>query len=138
MPEGERIAGSLGSFDDVGFLSGRTHRSLPRSAPGCALVGDAAAAVHPHNGQGANLALEDALTLGELLARHGPASAEALAAYAKLRDAKARLQVPYSIFIGRIFDGPTTGWRALRSFGYLAARIPPVRRQTTRRQAGIA
>src|SRR5688500_11866138 len=81
--------------------SGASHRSLPRTAPGVALIGDAAAAVHPHNGQGANQALEDALTLGMLLARHGPVSDAALTTYAKERDARSRLQVPYSIFIGR-------------------------------------
>ncbi|HEX8085740.1 MAG TPA: NAD(P)/FAD-dependent oxidoreductase [Solirubrobacteraceae bacterium] len=134
---GAAIAESLDSFEDVGFLSGRTHRSLPRVGPGIALIGDAAQAVHPHNGQGANLALEDALCLGDLLTKHGPSSETVLREFAKRRDAKARRQVPYSILIGRIFDGPNPAWRALRTFGYQLAKIPTVRHQTTRRQAGL-
>lgn len=138
VPGAERIVAELNSFDDVGFLSGRTHRAVPRIRPGVALVGDAAAAVHPHNGQGANLALEDAWVLGDALTRRGPREAAALDEYARLRDAKLRRQVPWSIFIGRTFDGPSTGWRTVRRLGYPLSRIPPVRRSTTRRQAGLA
>lgn len=137
VPEGEEIGATLRSFGDVGFLSGRTHRAVPRVRPGVALVGDAAAAVHPHNGQGANLALEDALALATRLVEHGPDSPAALTAYARERDAKSRLQVPWSIFIGRMFDGPNAGWRALRRCGYPVAQIPFVQREATRRQAGI-
>ncbi|HEV2811787.1 MAG TPA: NAD(P)/FAD-dependent oxidoreductase [Solirubrobacteraceae bacterium] len=135
IPAGDRIAACVRSFEDVGFLSGRTHRAAPRSAPGVALLGDAAAAVHPHNGQGANLALEDALALGTVLTEHGPGAD--LRAYARARDAKSRRYVPWSIFIGRTFDGPHAGWRAMRRFGYLASRIGPIRRSTTARQAGL-
>ncbi len=138
LPEAERIASHVRSFDDVGVLSGRTHRAVPRVAPGVALVGDAAAAVHPHNGQGANLALEDAVCLADAFARHGVGSERALSSYARERDAKLRLAVPWSIFIGRTFDGPNPGWKAMRRVGYAMARIPPIRRQTTRRQAGLA
>ncbi len=137
VPEAAEIGAGLRSFADVGLLSGRTHVAAPRAAPGVALVGDAAAAVHPHNGQGANLALEDARALGEALAAHGPRADEAIARYAKARDRNARRQVPWSIFIGRTFDGPHAGWRAVRRNGYVMSRIPFVRRQTTRRQAGL-
>lgn len=132
IPEGERIGGSLRSFDDVGFLSGRTHRAAPRAADGIALLGDAAAAVHPHNGQGANLALEDAAALADVLLGDGD-----LARYARARDARSLRQVPWSIFIGRTFDGPHPGWRAMRRWGYVASRFPPIRRMTTRQQAGL-
>lgn len=138
VPDAERIVADLGSFDDLGFLSGRTHRAAPRIWPGVALVGDAAAAVHPHNGQGANLALEDASVLGCAFRQHGPREHAALEAYARVRDAKLRRQVPWSIFIGRTFDGPHAGWRAVRRMGYVASRLPPVRRATTRAQAGLS
>lgn len=135
VPDGARIVSGLGSFDDVGFLSGRTHRVISRSRPGIALVGDAAAAVHPHSGQGANLALEDGLALGSLLARDGPHAR--LTDYARVRDAKLRRYVPWSIFIGRTFDGPGPGWRAVRRIGYLVSRVGPGRRAATRQQAGL-
>jgi 2-polyprenyl-6-methoxyphenol hydroxylase-like FAD-dependent oxidoreductase len=138
VPGAQRIVAELSSFDDLGFLSGRTHLAVPRIRPGVALIGDAAAAVHPHNGQGANLALEDAWVLGGLLAQHGPRKATALDTYARVRDAKLRRQVPWSIFIGRTFDGPHAGWRTVRRIGYVVSRVPPVRRATTRRQAGLA
>ncbi|MDQ3740210.1 MAG: hypothetical protein M3389_04620, partial [Actinomycetota bacterium] len=73
----------------------------------------------------------------EILAARLP-STVSLRAYARARDAKARLQVPYSIFIGRTFDGPNLFWKTIRRSGYVATRIPFVRRQTTRRQAGLA
>jgi 2-polyprenyl-6-methoxyphenol hydroxylase-like FAD-dependent oxidoreductase len=138
VPDGLRIVSGLRSFDDVGFLSGRTHRSVPRVQSGVALVGDAAAAVHPHNGQGANLALEDALALGSAFAEHGPGADVALDSYARVRDAKLRRQVPWSIFIARTLDGPNPGWRAVRRFTYLTGRIGPARREAMRRQAGLA
>ncbi len=139
VPGGERIVAGLTSFEDdaVGVLSGRTHLATPRTAPGAALLGDAAAAVHPHNGQGANLALEDALVLGDALAEHGPAGRGALAEYERTRQAKLRRQVPWSIMFGRTLDGGTPGWRAMRRMGYVVARVPPARRATTRQQAGI-
>lgn len=137
VPDGEGVVAGLGSFEDVGFLSGRTHRAVPRTQPGVALVGDAAAAVHPHNGQGANLALEDALALADALLREGPGTPVALARFATARDAKLRRSVPWSLFIGRTLDGPHAGWRAIRRGGYLVSRVPAVRRATTRQQAGL-
>ncbi len=138
VPEAMEIAAHLSSFDDVSFLSGRTHHTVPRALPGIALVGDAAAAVHPHSGQGANLALEDAVALGTAFAEHGPRSTAALDGYARGRDAKLRRYVPWSILIGRTFDGPTPGWRAFRRASYLTTRLGPVRRDGIRRQAGLA
>jgi len=137
VPEAARIVAYLGSFDDLSFLPGRTHRAVPRVLPGAALVGDAAAAVHPHSGQGANLALEDALALGAALAAHGPRQTAALDAYARARDAKLRRYVPWSIVIGRTMDGPNPGWRTMRRLGYLATHVGPARRAAVRQQAGL-
>lgn len=137
VPDGARIVAELGSFDDFSFLSGRTHRAVPRVGPGVALVGDAAAAVHPHSGQGANLALEDGLALGAALVELGVGTSVALAHYARTRDRKLRRYVPWSIFIGRTFDGPNRGWRAVRRLGYVASRVAPARRASTRQQAGL-
>ena len=139
VPQGAEITAGLTSFEQVGFLSGRTHRCVPRVRPGVALLGDAAAAVHPHNGQGANLALEDAYALGTTLGEHGPADDRALAAYARQRDAKARRYVPWSLLIGRVLDGPSLGWRAARRISYFTTNhLPAARRDGVRRQAGLA
>ena len=137
VPEGAELVADLESFDDVAFLSGRTHQARPRVRSGVALVGDAAAAVHPHHGQGANLALEDARALGHALADDA-SSASLLDQYARVRDARARRAVPWSLFIGCTLDAPHAGWRAVRTASYLASHIPAVSRDTTRRQAGLA
>jgi 2-polyprenyl-6-methoxyphenol hydroxylase-like FAD-dependent oxidoreductase len=74
--------------------------------------------------------LEDALTLGSALAERGPSTTDALERYAAVRDARLRNAVPWSIFIGRTFDGPHAGWLACRRFGYVASRVPAMRRGT--------
>lgn len=137
VPGGDRIGAAIASFDEVGFLSGRTHVAIPRSRPGCVLIGDAAAAVHPHNGQGANRALEDAWQLGRLLAAHGPGAHAEIARWARSRTRQAFRQVAWSIWIGRTFDAPTPWWRLVRGVSYRMARIPAVNGMTTRRQAGL-
>ena len=55
------------------------------------LLGDAAHAMLPHHGQGANTTIEDAITLAELLAGAAPGDLEAvLARYQELRRARTR------------------------------------------------
>jgi hypothetical protein len=77
--------------------------------------------------------------LGSALAENGPSTTSVLEGYASIRDAKLPRYVPWSIFfIGRTFDGSHAGWRTMRRFGYLASRVPAIRRATTRRQAGLA
>ncbi|MDU7524808.1 MAG: FAD-dependent monooxygenase, partial [Roseomonas mucosa] len=65
-------------------------RPLPRWSRGQAvLLGDAAHAMLPHHGQGANTTIEDALTLAELLGR-GEAMETVLPRYEALRRARTR------------------------------------------------
>ncbi|MFO7290430.1 MAG: FAD-dependent monooxygenase [Bacillota bacterium] len=63
------------------------------------LIGDAAHATSPHAGQGASLALEDAIVLARCL-RDLPDPAEALAAFERLRRPRAEKVVRYSRSIG--------------------------------------
>jgi FAD-dependent urate hydroxylase len=58
------------------------------------LVGDAAHAVSPSSGQGASMAVEDAVTLGRCL-RAGPDIATALAGYERLRRGRVEKVVAY-------------------------------------------
>jgi 2-polyprenyl-6-methoxyphenol hydroxylase-like FAD-dependent oxidoreductase len=136
VPGGEAIAAEIGSFEGLAVLEGRTHRVKSRVSGRFALAGDAAAAVHPHTGQGGNLALEDAVALADGL-RGGGSLDDALAAYAQARDAKARRYVPWSRFIGPALDGSNLLWRALRASGYVWARVPPLRRELVRMHAGL-
>ena len=53
------------------------------------LLGDAAHAMLPHHGQGANQTIEDAIALADLLAGHTDRTA-ALAAYERVRRARTR------------------------------------------------
>jgi FAD-dependent urate hydroxylase len=64
------------------------------------LVGDAAHATSPNAGQGASLAMEDALVLAKCL-RDLPDTGRALAAYERLRRQRAEKVVAYSHRIGR-------------------------------------
>jgi len=66
-------------------------QSLPRWHKGrVVLIGDAAHAVSPNSGQGASLALEDAMYLAKLLRDCGPDYAEAFACFE--RDRKPRVE----------------------------------------------
>ncbi|MFS8513560.1 MAG: FAD-dependent monooxygenase [Planifilum fulgidum] len=63
------------------------------------LIGDAAHATSPHAGQGASMALEDAIVLAQCL-RDLPDPSEAFAAYESLRRQRAEKVVRYSRSIG--------------------------------------
>ncbi|MER5391663.1 FAD-dependent monooxygenase, partial [Saccharopolyspora sp. NPDC002686] len=77
------------------------------------LLGDAAHAMLPHHGQGANQTIEDAATLAELLARHDDHTT-ALRRYEQLRRTRTR-QVQRSSWVAsdllHLPDGPQVGRR---------------------------
>jgi 2-polyprenyl-6-methoxyphenol hydroxylase-like FAD-dependent oxidoreductase len=127
------IAAGVGSWDELTVLTARPFRARTRIAPGAALIGDAAGTVHPHVGQGANLALEDAVALGEVLLAGRP-----LAEYARPRERKLRRYIAFSRFSAGSLDAPNAAWRAVRRSGYLWSRVRPVRRDVVRRMAGLA
>jgi 2-polyprenyl-6-methoxyphenol hydroxylase-like FAD-dependent oxidoreductase len=135
VPVADELLDGMTSFDDLSLLAGRTHRAVPSAAPGVVLCGDAAAAVHPHSGQGANLALADGVGLAEALLEDSP---EAVAAHVAARDRRMRLVVPYSRLVGLTLDAANPFWRLVRFESYVAARIRPLRRALLRRTAGLA
>lgn len=76
-----------------------------------ALVGDAAHATSPHAGQGASLAIEDALVIAQCL-RDVPDTARALAAYDGIRRARVEAIVKQGRRTGssKVASGPIAEW----------------------------
>jgi 2-polyprenyl-6-methoxyphenol hydroxylase-like FAD-dependent oxidoreductase len=140
VPYAAELTAELTRWDELTVLAARPGRAARRIADGAALLGDAAAIVHPHSAQGTNLALEDGVALGQLLARLDPSTTlrrTGLAPYQRLRGRKAARYVAWSRWAGATFDGATTPWRAVRSSGWQWQRIPPVRRALLRLGAGL-
>jgi 2-polyprenyl-6-methoxyphenol hydroxylase-like FAD-dependent oxidoreductase len=134
------LTGGLTRWEELTVLAARPGRARRRIADGAALLGDAAAIVHPHSAQGTNLALEDGVALGQLLARLDPSTAlrrTGLAPYERLRGRKAARYVAWSRWAGATFDGATTPWRAVRWSGWQWQRVRPVRRLLLRVGAGL-
>jgi 2-polyprenyl-6-methoxyphenol hydroxylase-like FAD-dependent oxidoreductase len=139
VPYAAELTGGL-TWDELTVLSARPGWASRRIADGAALLGDAAAIVHPHSAQGTNLALEDGVALGQLLARLDPSTAlrrTGLAPYQRSRGRKAARYVAWSRWAGATFDGATTPWRAVRWSGWQWQRVPPVRRALLRFGAGL-
>jgi 2-polyprenyl-6-methoxyphenol hydroxylase-like FAD-dependent oxidoreductase len=139
VPYAAELTAGLTRWDELTVLAARPGRAARRIAAGAALLGEAAAIVHPHSAQGANLALEDGVALAELLERRDP-SVELrrtdLAPYQRLCGRKAARYVAWSRWAGATFDGATTPWRVVRWSGWQWHRIPPVRRALLRLGAG--
>jgi FAD binding domain/SnoaL-like domain len=140
VPSGLEITEGIASWDELIVFSVRTQLARRRTADGAALAGDAAATLHPHTAQGANLALEDAVALGELLS--GRRSREAvtraeLGRYERDRHRKAFRYALWSPIAARNIDAPNAGWRAMRTVGHHSARVPPLRRAALRTTAGL-
>ncbi len=131
----EAFGDRAGRFTSIGARAAfplRLRRVNVPVALRTAIVGNAAQAMHPVAGQGLNLGLRDAATLGELLRSTGRESlggAQMLAAYREARRRDATRGVAFTDFLVSVFsDGrriPTWG-RGLA----LAALdlVPPARR----------
>ncbi|WP_019833507.1 FAD-dependent oxidoreductase [Sphingomonas sp. PR090111-T3T-6A] len=67
-PETQRVADSVGSWDDVKLLTVTVDRLERWHRPGLLVIGDAAHAMSPIGGVGINLAIQDAVAAANLLA----------------------------------------------------------------------
>jgi 2-polyprenyl-6-methoxyphenol hydroxylase-like FAD-dependent oxidoreductase len=140
VPYAAELTAPISTWDELSVFGARPSQAARRVADGAALLGDAAAVVHPHSAQGANLALEDGVALGELLAgldaarelRRGD-----LAPYERRRGRKAARYVAWSRLAGWSFDGATALARANRWLGWQWMRLPPARRIMLRQGAGL-
>jgi 2-polyprenyl-6-methoxyphenol hydroxylase-like FAD-dependent oxidoreductase len=102
-----------------------------------AFVGDSARAASPQLGQGANLALIDAIVLADSLAAY-PVMADALAAYAKARHAHTRFYGIASRWLTPFFQSDSRLAAALRDTAFAPmARVPYLRREMVRTLAGL-
>jgi len=140
VPGGLDITEAIASWDELTVFTVRTQLARRRTADGAALAGDAAATVHPHTAQGANLALEDAVALGELLSgrrSREPVRRAELERYERSRHRKAFRYVLSSPVAAGYIDAPNAGWRAMRTVGRYSVRVPPLRRAALRVTAGL-
>ena len=89
-PETEALLSAIAQTDQL-VLASYGHHTLRRPlAEGLAIIGDAAHSTSPQLGQGANMALLDAMALGSAL-DHSAGVGEALHAYARMRRLHVRL-----------------------------------------------
>ncbi|HJR10773.1 MAG TPA: UbiH/UbiF/VisC/COQ6 family ubiquinone biosynthesis hydroxylase [Rhodanobacteraceae bacterium] len=110
----------------------------------CVLIGDAAHAVHPLAGQGANLGLRDAAELAVVLGEARDAGRDftaphVLQRYARRRRSESALDACTLDAIERMFAWQSPTWAVLRGFGMRAVdAIEPLKRRLSAHAAGRA
>ncbi|HKV66185.1 MAG TPA: FAD-dependent monooxygenase, partial [Rhodanobacteraceae bacterium] len=108
----------------------------------CVLIGDAAHAVHPLAGQGANLGLRDVVELAAVLGDARDAGRDftaphLLARYARRRRSAGALDACTFDAIERMFAWQSPAWAALRGVGMRAVNaIEPLKRRLSAHAAG--
>jgi 2-polyprenyl-6-methoxyphenol hydroxylase-like FAD-dependent oxidoreductase len=141
---------SAGALGRLGPCTGRIAFGLKLThavnyvAPGAALIGDSAHAVHPLAGQGMNLGLRDAAVLADTLmaavaAGAYPGDERVLQRYQRAQKAQnVGMQLAFD-GLNELFSGRFPRWaRPARSFGLgLVDRIGPAKRLLMRRALGI-
>lgn len=123
VPESLRDA-MLASLRDEPFEGCANHSISTEAcaAPGVVLVGDAGGCLHPLTASGMTNAMNDVLTLGELVGRSGP-SDEALSEYQRRRYDFVRMRDLFTDALYEVFRGHDAGSRALQEgvFRYWAS-----------------
>lgn len=130
FPQAEEIVRGMTSFDDLTWAT--WHHVLPRRlfAGRLVLLGDAAHAMNPQLGQGANLALLDAVSL----ARH----MNDFPAYERERRGPGRFYGRLSAWLSPFFQSRMPLLGHLRDIGLpLLTAAPPMRRQMELTLAGM-
>lgn len=136
-PAAEPIVAQIADLAQLTFARYRDVAMSPWHAERVAFIGDAAHATSPQLGQGANLALVDALALADALA-DAPTVDAALAAYSRAR----RRHLAYYQLATRALtplfqsDSRAIGW--LRDLTFpIACKLAPIRRRMVRTMLGV-
>ena len=118
---GGSVLGDLRLISGIGRFPLRLIRVANPVAPGIALVGDAAHAVHPLAGQGVNLGFQDARVLAKVLAERSalerPGDLRVLRRYARQRRETVAAMQLVTDALDQLFAARTPGVAALRNFG---------------------
>ncbi len=118
---GGRALGELELISARAYFPLRLIRVANPVAPGVALVGDAAHAVHPLAGQGVNLGFQDARVLAEVLATRSPlerpGDLRVLRRYARARREEVDAMQLVTHGLDRLFSAEAPAIRAARNLG---------------------
>jgi 2-polyprenyl-6-methoxyphenol hydroxylase-like FAD-dependent oxidoreductase len=135
-PEAEELLDPLRDFDGFAFATYRHARPRRIHRGPVVLLGDAAHSTTPHLGQGANLALLDAESLANEIAR-GAGLAQALARYAAARRRQIRFYLQLSTLLSPFFQSDVPLLGSLRDLGLpWFPAIPGMRRTMEKTLAG--
>jgi 2-polyprenyl-6-methoxyphenol hydroxylase-like FAD-dependent oxidoreductase len=135
--DGLRLAEAIKSWDQLTLVEVRPFWARSRTAAGVILIGDAAGAVHPHAAQGANLALEDAIAVGEAVGGPPADLVGGIRHMARRRERRLRQYVLWSLLAARTYDAPRVWMRPMRRASLAWNRVGPVRRRLMARGAGV-
>jgi 2-octaprenyl-6-methoxyphenol hydroxylase len=142
----ERFGYRLGRFDKVGAramypLTLSVAREQVR--PSLVLLGNVAHTLHPVAGQGLNLALRDAQSLAQQIARAraqgiAPGAMSVLQAYVAQQHNDQQLTIGFSDYMTRLFSSahPALVW-ARKAGLFSIDLLPPVKKQFARRAMGL-
>jgi 2-polyprenylphenol 6-hydroxylase len=118
---GESALGELKLISPTARFDLRSIRVADPAAPGVALIGDAAHAIHPLAGQGVNLGFQDARALAEALATRTelerPGDLRVLRRYARSRKEDVTAMHFVTSGLDRLFATGNPGMRAFRNIG---------------------
>jgi 2-octaprenyl-6-methoxyphenol hydroxylase len=114
-------------------------RALEPTGERCALIGNAAQALHPIAGQGFNLGLRDAAVLAELIATAAdPGASALLAQFAARRAADRRGMIAFTDNLVKLFGNRRASTIAARNLGLLLFDVSaPAKRALARLSLGF-